>query len=170
MPKFFPRGRGAEMGARHSTRRRSRQFNLVRRLQVLAIFLLVGFSVCFHLLSDRKDPARHPFLGNKSGTSASTSPLSSSQGTARPIARREKPARVVYPYSVIPGGVKSVEELKNAIASDPVVSAHYAKFNLSRARILRWEGGRSVHVSYRLGSGVYCTKRKLKLAKGETLI
>ena len=78
--------------------------------------------------------------------------------------------RVVYPFSVVPGGVKSVEELKNAIASDAVVSTDYAAFDLSNARIIRLDRDRSVHVSYRLGSQVYWTKEELKLDKGETLI
>ncbi len=158
------------MGVRYSKRRRSRRFIVVRRLRWLAPFALVGFSVCFALLRDREAPPMRPFSGNRPGATASTSPFSSTEGTPPPMGRRGKPKRAVYPYSVIPGGVESVEELKNAIASDSVVSAHYATFDLSHARIIRLVGNRSMHVSYRLGRKVYWTKRELKLAKGETLI
>ena len=158
------------MGVRYSKRRRSRRFIVVRRLRWLAPFALVGFSVCFALLRDREAPPMRPFSGNRPGASAHASPLSSTEGAPTSIAHREKPVRIVYPYSVISGGVKSVEELKNAIASDSVVSAHYATFDLSRTRILRLDRNRRMHVSYRLGSNVYWTKRELRLAKGETLI
>ncbi len=158
------------MGVRYSKRRRSRRFIVVRRLRWLAPFALVGFSVCLALLRDREAPPMRPFSGNRPGATASTSPFSSTEGTPPPMGRRGKPKRAVYPYSVIPGGVKSVEELKNAIASDSVVSAHYATFDLSRTRILRLDRNRTMHVSYRLGSNVYWTKRELRLAKGETLI
>jgi hypothetical protein len=156
------------MGVAHIKRRRSRRHIVVRRLRWLAVFVLAGFSVWLALPDNREAAPLRPFSANGSG--ASTRLLSSTGGIPPPIAHRERPARVVYPYSVIPGGVKSVEELKNAIAKDPVVSAHYAVFHLSRARIIRLDRERSLHVSYRIGNHIYWTKRKLKLAKGETLI
>jgi hypothetical protein len=78
--------------------------------------------------------------------------------------------KVVYPYSVIPGGVHSIEDLKNAIAKDSVVSAQYAAFHLERARIIQLDRDRTMHVSYRRGDDLFWTQRELKLAKGETLI
>jgi hypothetical protein len=79
-------------------------------------------------------------------------------------------ARPMYPYSVIPGGVESGAELKNAVFRDPVVAGHYADFDLSKARIVRLDRDRAVYVSYRLGDRVYWTKKTLRLFKGETLI
>ena len=78
--------------------------------------------------------------------------------------------RLMYAYSVIPGGVESAAELKNAVFHDPVVAGHYADFDLSRARVVRSDRDRAVYVSYRLGDRVYWTKKALKLFKGETLI
>src|SRR5512135_2930133 len=46
-------------------------------------------------------------------------------------------ARPVYPFSVISGGVQSVEELRVAMRFDPVVAAHFSDFDLSRARVER---------------------------------
>lgn len=78
--------------------------------------------------------------------------------------------RPVYPYSVIPGGIRSVKELKDTIARDPLVKAHYRGFNLAKARIVRVPKDRAVHVSYRRGGGIYWTTKKVILHKGETLI
>lgn len=78
--------------------------------------------------------------------------------------------RRLYPYSVIPGGVDSVQELRNAIANDPLVAALYANFDLSRAHIIRLARDREVYVSYRLNGRIYWTKKRLLLRAGETLI
>jgi hypothetical protein len=79
-------------------------------------------------------------------------------------------ARPLLPYSIIPGGVPSIEELRTAIARDPLVAQHYAGFDLSKARIVRLDTAREAYVSYRLNGHVYWTNRKLTLAKGETII
>jgi hypothetical protein len=82
----------------------------------------------------------------------------------------EQAQRRLLPYSVIPGGVESAAELKNAIANDPIVAAHYAGFNLAKARVQRLDRDRAVYVSYRLGNRVYWTSGKRMLFKGETVI
>jgi hypothetical protein len=82
----------------------------------------------------------------------------------------EIPQRRLYPYSVVPGGVQSVRELRNAIANDPLVAALYANFDLSRAHIIRLAHDREVYVSYRLNGRIYWTKKRLLLRAGETLI
>jgi len=78
--------------------------------------------------------------------------------------------RTVYPYSIIPGGVRNVTELKSAMANDPIVSAHYGEFQLANFRVVRLDRARLLHVSYRIGDRVYWTKRRMSLAKGETVI
>src|SRR6266852_291263 len=85
-------------------------------------------------------------------------------------ANRASSHRSIYPYSIIPGGISSVEELKIAIAHDPLVKAHYRGFNLAKARIVRLTKDRAVHVSYRLGGGIYWTQKSIILLRGETLI
>lgn len=79
-------------------------------------------------------------------------------------------SRPLYPYSVIPGGVESAQELKNAIEHDPVVANHYAGFDVAKARIIRVDQDRMEYVSYRLGDRIFWTKRELMIRKGETLI
>jgi hypothetical protein len=81
-----------------------------------------------------------------------------------------RPASRVYPYSIIPGGIKSVRELRDAAAKDPVVAAHYAGFDFANARMIRANWERAVYVSYRRGENTYWTTQKLKLDSGEALI
>jgi hypothetical protein len=78
--------------------------------------------------------------------------------------------RPVYSYSVVPGGVKDAGELKWVAQHDPVVAFHYAGFDYDRARVVRLALARTVYVSYRLGSRVYWTRRRVTLKKGETVI
>ncbi|HUJ30987.1 MAG TPA: PEP-CTERM sorting domain-containing protein [Candidatus Acidoferrum sp.] len=78
--------------------------------------------------------------------------------------------RPLLPYSVIPGGARDPQELRDAIAHDPVVATHYADFNLGRARVVRLDRDTAVYVSYRLGDRVYWTSKKLMLPKGETVL
>jgi hypothetical protein len=66
--------------------------------------------------------------------------------------------------------VRSPEELKLAIAKDPIVAEHYAGFDSVRAHVVKLREDKLAYVSYRLGSRVFWTKKKIRLAKGEPLI
>ncbi len=159
------------MSVSHRKRRRSRRFNVVRRWRWIAIFLVVCFFAWLALpRSSKIVPWQRASSDSNLGANAFIDPRTETKGVLYLEANRNRPARVVYPYSVVPGGIKSVEELKGAIATDPVVSADYATFDLASARIIRLDRDLSMHVSYRLGGQVYWTKKKLKLEKGETLI
>lgn len=78
--------------------------------------------------------------------------------------------RLIYPYSVIPGGAHSPQELKQEIARDPVVAAHYADFDVARARVVVNESERLLYASYRLRNQIFWTRRRLIIPKGETLL
>ncbi len=80
------------------------------------------------------------------------------------------PVRPLYPYSVIPGGAYSAQELSSAIGHDQVVAHHYADFDLAKVRIIRLDSDRMEYVSYRLGDHVFWTNRELRLNKGEEVI
>ena len=79
-------------------------------------------------------------------------------------------SRPLYPYSIIPGGVESADELRKAVANDPVIAAHYAGFDIDHAHVVRLAEARSAFVSYRKGNTVFWTSKKLNLPAGETLI
>lgn len=83
---------------------------------------------------------------------------------------RQLDNRKVYPYSVVPGGVKDARELKWAAQHDPVVAAHYAGFDYDRARVVRLTLARTAYISYRIGNKVYWTRHRVSLKKGETVI
>jgi hypothetical protein len=83
---------------------------------------------------------------------------------------REREGRPVYPYSLVPGGVKDAAELKWAAEHDPVVRAHYAGFDYDHARVVRLVLARTAFISYRIGNKVYWTRRRITLKKGETVI
>jgi hypothetical protein len=78
--------------------------------------------------------------------------------------------RTVYPYSVVPGGVSSPAELREAAAHDLTVAAHYAEFNYARGRVVEVTRPRLVYLSYRRGNHVYWTRKQVSLHQGEKLL
>jgi hypothetical protein len=78
--------------------------------------------------------------------------------------------RAVYPYSVIPGGAFSYEEVESAIRSDPVTAAHYAGFDRAHFKMAAADAGRKVYVSFRLGDRIFWTRNAVSLKPGEILL
>jgi hypothetical protein len=78
--------------------------------------------------------------------------------------------RIVYPYSVIPGGVYSSAELNQKLARDAVAREHYRGFNSDGARKTKAEFAGAVYLSYRHGDRVYWTQRPVRIPKGEILL
>jgi hypothetical protein len=76
----------------------------------------------------------------------------------------------VYPYSVVPGGLRSVQALKDAMASDKAVARHFAHFNYDRAQLIRLNEAREVYVSYRIRDTVFWTRKRIRLEPGEMLL
>jgi hypothetical protein len=85
-------------------------------------------------------------------------------------AARDESSRTVYPFSVVPGGVYSPEDLAQAVASDPVVSAHYGDVIPAAFHVENVNGPRQAYMSYRIGDQIYWTKRKLALHDGERVL
>lgn len=80
------------------------------------------------------------------------------------------PPRVVYPYSVVPGGIRAPEELREIIEHDDVVRRHYADFDFRNARIVELQQPELVYLSYRMGNRIFWTGHKVSLRKGEKVI
>lgn len=78
--------------------------------------------------------------------------------------------RRIYPYSVIPGGAYNSAELRNAAMDDPLVHDHYRDFDLTRTRLVILRESRRQYVSYRMGSEIFWTKKRLLIPKGEVLL
>jgi PEP-CTERM motif. len=78
--------------------------------------------------------------------------------------------RPVFPYSIVPGGVRDANELETAASNDSVVARHYSDFRIARAHTLRLNRPVAMFVSYRRNNQVYWTRNKMVIPGGETLI
>jgi hypothetical protein len=100
------------------------------------------------------------------------SSLQSNWQTVFDLSASASPAsrRTVFPYSVIPGGVRDAGELRSAAANDPVVAEHYSDFRIARAHTIRLDRPTAMFVSYRMNGHVYWTRNRMTIPGGETLI
>jgi len=133
---------------------------------VCGIFTVCFSSVALHYLSPSLFHAsRHAEPDRQSLEATRDRFVAAQESALRAIENRP-----VYRYSVVPGGVRDVYELKKAAERDPVVAAHYAGFDYARAHIVRLVLARTAYISYRIGNKVYWTRHRVSLRKGETLI
>ena len=92
------------------------------------------------------------------------------------VAQSGKPAKFltripgVYPYSVVPGGVKDPEDLRSAALRDYVVRRHFSHFDFAHAQLIRSTEPREVYLSYRIRDTVFWTRKKVRLLPGELLL
>lgn len=116
--------------------------------------------------------SNHPRAYQEAGktphfSASNTAYLVESQAVPKIQARSH---RVVYPYSIVPGGVSSSDELRQAAAHDPVVATHYSGFNYRRAHLIEVKQAQKVYLSYRLRNKVYWTVKQASLHPGEKLL
>jgi hypothetical protein len=78
--------------------------------------------------------------------------------------------RAVYPYSIVEGGAHNVDELKRAIANDPIVAGHYRGFDLENTRVEKLTTPKVAFVSYRMGNDIYWTRKPLVIRAGEKVL
>ena len=76
--------------------------------------------------------------------------------------------RRVYPYSIVPGGARTVNEARRAMR-DPSVRDHYGAVNLNNLRQVTLTSDLEGYVSYRYGDKIFWTAKKLRLKAGETV-
>jgi hypothetical protein len=151
---------------RTSRHRRNRRIRRVL-FAVFCLGLAIGFAgVALPHLSPSLFRASRSVAPDPQAVEASRNILEPTQQESI----REIESRPVYPYSVVPGGVRDVSELKWAAEHDPVVAAHYAGFDYNHARVVVLKATLSAYVSYRVGNKVYWMRRRVSLKKGETVI
>src|SRR5947209_3205181 len=138
-----------------------------KALGVLGLFALVAVSL---LVADWKFLGPQTSLKNSVQFPAMEVPLANPADFFTQPGLPQASARPIFPFSVIPQGVTSAEELKTVLAYDPVARAHYAGFSAATARLVRVDKPRAVHVSYRVGNRIYWTKNRMLLQLGEILI
>src|SRR5271155_4140671 len=103
-----------------------------RRLGALAVLLLESVLVAVVLPYSYDHRLRTSTDWNVS-VASKQAPADSNWFAPNP--ELDKTDRILYPYSVIPGGVRNSAELRNAVAHDATVAAHYADFKLNDARV-----------------------------------
>jgi hypothetical protein len=81
-----------------------------------------------------------------------------------------QPQRPIFPYSIVPGGVRDARELQSVASHDPVVAEHYSDFRIAAAHTVRLEKPLEMYVSYRRNNNVYWTRNRMVIPAGETLI
>jgi len=153
-------------------KRRSRRHRRNRQVKrALLVFVCAAFTLAFsgialrYLTPSLFHEATNPEPDRKSAEASRNLFLASQKE-----ALRQLEGRTVYKYSVVPGGVRSVQELKRAAEHDPVVATHYAGFDYDHARVVRLVLARTAYISYRIGNKVYWTRHRVSLKKGETVI
>ena len=80
----------------------------------------------------------------------------------------EEETRKVFPYSIVPGGAKTVDEAKLAMLR-PDVRANYTNVDFAKLHEVKLAANLSGYVSYRFGEKIYWTAKKLTLRAGETV-
>ena len=160
---------------RHGSRRVSRKVTLVEKLartyrhvpfrSRVAIAAALMFLGCIVVLAVSLELGFHSWQPVAIGEPAAA-PFWPPSSILLPTGH----SRTVYPYSVIAGGAQSPQELREAVAADPVVAQHYADFDITNARRVTLDAPKLVYVSYRIGNKVFWTKHKLALRKGEAML
>jgi hypothetical protein len=136
-------------------------------LALLAVTALITCGV-FIFAHSSSSISSHAFRSQWPETSQSEEPAAA--GALPGIPHISEAPRVFYPYSVVPGGVRTPEELREAGAHDLVVGEHYAGFDFRKARVVEVRHAELVYLSYRIGEQIYWTTKKVTLHSGEKLI
>lgn len=136
-------------------------------LRTAAFLVLVIMCVAGIRLFSNRSRTSETLGKSPLSTPSSTAYLAEFQGAPQIQARGH---RLVYLYSIVPGGVSSADELRQAAARDSVVAGHYAGFNYSRAHLIQVKQAQKVYLSYRLHNKVYWTVRQASLHVGEKLL
>jgi PEP-CTERM motif-containing protein len=134
------------------------------------VLVLVGFTVWRILTTFQQSSSSMDALRSSDSSLAdSSTDLASLARNSFSFAPSSQGGRV-YPYSVVPGGVRSPEDLHQATLRDRVVSRHFSGFDFNRAKVVELGEPRLVYLSYRIGNKVFWTKKKVHLRKGEKLV
>jgi hypothetical protein len=78
--------------------------------------------------------------------------------------------RQVFPYSVVPGGLRNLRDAQDSIDSDPAVALHYRGLHIENLALRRTAAAMDVFVSYRVQNAIYWTSHKIHMAKGELVL
>ena len=125
-------------------------------LPVVLLVLFVGTRTLHHRLSS-------------SVPSLATSIRADEQPSVRPVSA-PLAKRAIYPFSIVPGGVRDARELQSATTADPLVGRHYSDFRIAEARAIRFDHPLAMYVSYRRNNQVFWTRNRMVIPANEALL
>lgn len=146
-------------------KRHRRSHRLLRKaLKTVLLIALAGLSLATLLLGLRNSSSQSMIAEvARHGLRAVTNELE-----LPPLDLRV--GRQVLPYSVVPGGLRSLRDVADSIDSDPVVARHYHDLHIENLTLRRTAAPMDVFVSYRVQNAIYWTSHKIHLAKGELVL
>jgi hypothetical protein len=144
-------------------RSRSRRRGIRQRRKRLLVGLSAGALTCVLLV------ASLPLFAPGEASDTQGARESRVAPSLVPTSSADTTGRLLYPYSIVPGGVHSPEALVAAVV-DRVVAEHYASIDIAHARVATISKPRRAYVSYRIGDHVYWTKHTIALHEGERLL
>ncbi|HXY49232.1 MAG TPA: hypothetical protein VEI01_07260 [Terriglobales bacterium] len=97
-------------------------------------------------------------------------PSFGNDGTLASVPQTEPQTRPIYPFSIIPGGIRDRWDLERNFDDDPVVAEHYRGFNFRHLRLMLLAEDEWAYVSYRIGQKVFWTSHRVALHRGEKLL
>ena len=152
-------------------RRRQRSRTQHRRRALVVGLGVVGLAVALVAVALTLPPRSTAPIpeGNDAPVSFGAAPLDDASLTAGLVgdSSGEHP---IYRYSVVSGGVHSVDDVERAVDSDPTVRAHYSAVSVANLKVVRAPARREAYMSYRMGDRVYWTSKKIALAQGEAVL
>jgi len=149
-------------------RQNRRYRNAQARTKFLVMLLFAATAAVTWQFSRQQSVASLSPSSASSTVAGAVRPAISSAGESLYITSR--PVRPAYPYSVIPGGVGSAEELRQISDHDPVVAQQFQGFDYASAHLVTVSEKQLMYVAFRKGDKVYWTRKKVALHPGETLI
>src|SRR5581483_5055003 len=78
--------------------------------------------------------------------------------------------RYIFGHSLVPGGVRSIDELAVLTRRDPKLAEHYRDFNLSSGRVVALDRDVLAFVSYKMDGAIYWQARPTLIRRGEQIL
>lgn len=142
-------------GARRKAWRRSRFYDRYGSVAALAGGLIIAATIAC-VVSQRFWPSL---------------PMPVLESGQAPISPPDNQTRKIYPYSVIPGGIATREELESKLKTDQIAARHYSDFQATRGVLVYARFDRqSAYVSYRVQDRIFWTRKRVRVDPTEILL
>ena len=152
--------------------RRHRQYRRIVAIFFIPLLIGLGVSLAAWLFVGRSRQARVHITQalNPEWTRGNASQNLAMLAGHVDVPMPARTGRVVYPYSVVAGGVRSPEELRAIAEHDRLVAKHYSGFDFRRAKVIEVKRPARMYLSYRMRDKIFWTKKQIALRQGEKLL